>query len=246
MTILSLDWDYYVAATMSERISMFPDGGTENLEKELEVLIWMSCYADSIANKKYRNPNAKLLADIQVDEKSISDTLSVLSAYRKSDTDLIVRASHKDIVEVVPETSDVTVINVDFHHDCYNFGNVDYDSGNWGALLLKQKKIKSLHWVKREDSDTENIKTNIQIHIGLNNIRRLLETGIDVIFLCMSPVWTPPHLDADFVVFANQISSITGNDANLDIQERRTEDIQNSAGQLAKAMESYFRKSVLQ
>jgi hypothetical protein len=46
-----------------------------------------------------------------------------------------VSESHKDIYNFVKELGNVTeIVNIDFHHDFYNFGT-EVNYGNWGNKL---------------------------------------------------------------------------------------------------------------
>ena len=41
---LSIDWDFFVDATMTQRLVMFPDGGNESLGTTFSNYIWDTLY----------------------------------------------------------------------------------------------------------------------------------------------------------------------------------------------------------
>jgi hypothetical protein len=117
--------------------------------------------------------------------------------------------SHKYLVDVLTHRNwgEVEIVNIDFHHDLFQYID-NLHCGNWASYLISKGKLKSLHWVHCKDSmmgyrwdrtwdcKVENFK-------GLN----YLQGEFDAIFICRSEMWSPPHLDARFNSMCNFILS---------------------------------------
>ena len=218
MNILSLDWDYFIDATDTERFMMFPDGGNENRNNKLAEFLWTSRYSDYIAQKTF-NSKVKLLTDFNAEEKLMDDVVVFVKKWRKPDTAITVALRHMDIDKhMTGIASPVSVINVDFHHDCYiHSRSRDYNSSNWAAIFLAGNVIDNYCWVRKEDSDDvfSIIKgegeppildgKNITVSTDILKVEFVDGKGIDKIFLCLSPPWSPPHLDSHFKSFISQL-----------------------------------------
>ena len=215
-TILSVDWDYFLAATTGERITMFPDGGNENLIIPLQNYVWLTQYATSII--KAEKFGSKIMTDIKADNSELDNLYDLIKKHKKKNTKMSVYESHKNIADIFKIDEFICdnhdVINIDYHHDCFNTSDdSNVNCGNWGKLLLEQGKIKNLYWVKREDSDDDNIAFIKKIYCGIqelfnDNDSHIFEDGIDHIFICRSAVWTPPHLDDKFIQMVLKIKHL--------------------------------------
>lgn len=241
MNILSLDWDYFIDATFKERYSMFPDGGNEMISGSMSDIIWQLRYADSMNFKKYNNKNLKLLQDIKVDEHAVDGILSVICKRKKPDTKLTVAIHHMEITELITSIDKpVNVYNADFHHDLYSFGD-ELDSGSWARLLLESGNIDSYHWLKRKDSDKpENTETDFKTYISANSFDKSISGKLDHIFICLSPVWTPPHLDGAFKNLLVNIAYILDTEVSVMLPDRWNSKKKKEIEQLAGEMEKFI------
>ena len=99
--------------------------------------------------------------------------------------------------------------HIDFHHDRYSNNLNDYDCGNWALMLEKisSSEYSEIAWVSREDSDKRNLEFNnffvdrpIDNDISLSHdIKDYFgDNPPDIVFLCKSSIWSPPHLDNYF------------------------------------------------
>lgn len=188
MKILSIDWDYFINASKSDRIMYFPDGGNENLCEGIQNVIW-GC--------RYLNKNLKTFG---VSELEFIEKVLLENSKNSDIIKVCVRESHKDIYPFITSKrkslKDVEIYNIDFHHDAYDF-NEGVDCGNW-ALRCSELGAK-VFWLGRDDSDTG---------YGEGVLSRVSEDAImkqefTHIFLCRSSMWSPPHLDKYFIELIN-------------------------------------------
>ena len=190
--ILSIDWDYFINATHQQRYMLFPDGGNENLNKELQNFVWGIRYQDS-----------KELESIGILKNEYNDIHNILNRFSepphyttdKHKKEMLVTVSHKWAFNFIKERTkrheEFEVYNIDFHHDMYSVGG-EVDCGNWVNHLLKQRPRMKYFWIKREDSDDTDRRYNSC------SFESLKELDFDYVFLCRSDCWSPPHLDMYF------------------------------------------------
>jgi len=219
-TILSIDWDYFIDATLDQRMEYFPDGGNEELPDYLLFQIWVNRYASSlIHHNKY--PESYNLRNCSTDSDELNSLYGLLAecTFNKKGPGIIVAESHKAIAELIEDYDEpVNLINIDFHHDCFGVHKQDtsIDCGNWLQVLFQRGDIFRTTWVSRLDSQTSNCT-------GTIGIRRIIDTHIttiddirpchlDAIFVCRSGTWSPPHLDDNFIEMVLKLNQI----ANLD------------------------------
>jgi len=199
--ILSIDWDYFINATMDEKVDMFPDAGTERFSIDLSNFIWASRYSNAILHKK-RDSKNKLLTDFSVisDYQKLRKFLRNLS-FKNPYTPIIIAESHYVMYPLVHENfeeNDVEIVNVDFHHDLYK-STTEVNCGNWLSTLKEEGIVTKITWIKREDSDINDEydnKTDVFISDSFDSI---LYEDYDIIFICRSNAWSPPHIDKKFI-----------------------------------------------
>jgi len=227
---------------------MFPDSQTENIERGLQLFIWMSLYADSdIGNELFGKPD---LRKIQVLNNELNELYSLVDEYKKEDTKLSIHESHKDIAEICHDISmtnkNINVYNIDFHDDCYDSGHSEINCGNWAKLLINRNIINSVSWVKRSDSQCENSEIIGQVYGSIHDLyyNPTIKEGIDYIFICRSGMWTPPHLDDEFVKLVYTIAGFLDVDEPAGVRNinyRWTSKMQNEIINLAN-QQRIFRK----
>lgn len=198
--ILSIDWDYFINATATQRSMLFPDGGNESLTYELQDFIW---------NRHYTNPE---LEDIGILKKEYELINKMLRKFvdkclhnKKVDSpaEVLCTVSHRWIYDFITlrtnRDEEFEVYNVDFHHDmyCYKTEGQEVNCGNWVNCLLERRPNMQYHWVKREDSDDEVIG-GYKVDCPINTLEDIKDLDFDYVFLCRSDCWSPPHLDNYF------------------------------------------------
>ena len=199
--ILSLDWDYFIKATSTQRLMLFPDGGNENISYELQDFIWNSRYSGS--------PEIRSIGILKDDYETIHKMLSWFThKYQYSEVSnthkkMLVTVSHKWIYDFIIQRTKCKehfeVYNVDFHHDMYNFRTHDEEvnCGNWVNCLMEKRPNMQYFWVKREDSDIRVIGGD-PAPCDIKSIRDIERLEFDYVFICRSDCWSPPHLDNYF------------------------------------------------
>ena len=117
--------------------------------------------------------------------------------------------SHKDIQylfkEIKPD-EDLEIINIDFHHDMYITGGDELDCGNWLRFLVDLKPDAKITWVRREDSDIESLSGSFPYY-HTTDIKEV-QGEFDLVFLCFSSPWTPPHLYTDFLIMCSKLINL--------------------------------------
>ena len=192
LKVLSIDWDYFIDCSAYDRADLFPDGGNENLPAEISNMIWGS---------RYLNENLKKIGYLEDDAKYIC---CVLDSQIDKHCEMVVVDSHKYLYNKIVEFmksgdyENLDITNIDFHHDLYEF-NDNVDCGNWFRYIIDKygNKGNSYRWIKRNDSDDvpKKYKGIVKESIGM---KEDLDNDYDIIFICRSGMWSPPHLDKQF------------------------------------------------
>lgn len=110
--------------------------------------------------------------------------------------------SHKSIypiVDRISKTKNIEIVNIDFHHDYYHhyIKGEEYNCGNWLRVIKDERPNTKIKWVRREDSQTVSLDGEFP-YSHTTDIESVLKDSYDIIFLCFSPEWTPPHLEKEY------------------------------------------------
>lgn len=190
MRVLSIDWDYFMDASYSERMMLFPDGGNEELPEVVQSIIWGGRYGDP------------RLAKIGVVKSAVAKTKEIIKRGETGDTFYMIVDSHKHIYDFVcriagENSENIEVYNIDFHHDLYGkITDEKLNCGNWIYQLMKRfRGLIEFKWIARKDSEEmkfPRFKTVVEDLSVLNGMK------FEIIFICRSGMWSPPHLDGEF------------------------------------------------
>ena len=193
MRILSIDFDYFVDTDLETRSFYFPDGN-DNLPHELNLFIWNNCYSfkeelRSIGVIKDYDYMCELLKNLKPRKTLIAD-------------------SHREIEKFfddVRSSDKVELVHIDFHHDMFVTGGDKLDCGNWLRFFADIKPDAKITWVKREDSSRESMFGEFPY----NETTDITEVkgDFDLVFLCLSTPWTPPHLYDKFKEMCKALNS---------------------------------------
>lgn len=210
--ILSIDFDYFQDTTRETVLKCYPDG--IDLPTEITCVIWMNSYCKS-------SPSYDLIRQVKANDILLS-TAKIALNKQKYDTPVIIRQSHLEIWDEIRKRysfgTEMYVAHVDFHDDFGNEGTREtiVDCGNWLYHVVKKYKAR-LRWYTRNASfDCYGIKYNEVPAIRESLLPLLLEDEFDMIFLCRSDPWTPPHLDDSFDELVNLCKE---NFRNVDIED---------------------------
>ena len=192
MRILSIDFDYFIDTDMETRLMYFPDGN-DNLSEQLNKFIWDNCYR---CKEDLRN------IGVIKDFDTMCSFLRTLTPRR-----VLVADSHREIEKFFSEVKpdeELELINVDFHHDMFVTGGNNLDCGNWLRFLVDLKPDAKITWVQREDSDTDSFFGEFPYH-HTTDISEI-QGEFDLVFICFSSPWTPPHLYEKFLEMVSCIN----------------------------------------
>lgn len=219
--VLSIDFDYFVDALRAEKYE-FPDPN-ENLSMSLNTHLWSTHYANWRFNvKRYGKECNRLLTDIPVNS-AYNPVMSYLKEiFNGNQIKTVIANSHATIfpyLEIaVTNAHAIKLCNLDDHSDFYGIGE-ELNCGNWGNLLYELIKKQNLvnfseiTWVGHSDSICssserevyETYRDFLKIECTEQSsmqeyLKSYFEESVpDLVFLCRSSCWTPPHLDYKFL-----------------------------------------------
>ena len=247
LRVLSIDWDFLFNASLEQRMLKFPDCCNEKYPSYLQDIIWSSRYAES-----------KEIEDIAVDARAMSILKEYISNNCTKDTFCTVWDSHKnlydEIISRVKGKGSLEVVNVDFHHDMYDSQTSEIDCGNWVTFLYEEKernkheRYHAIHpndryyWVAREDSD---VSAEYKEYLTMISIDELPDIGqFDLLFICRSSMWSPPHLDIAFDEFCKWVNdNVTRTEINI-TQSRYTASFKKAVDSHCKQIDEIRNKAV--
>lgn len=192
--ILSIDWDYFMVKT-KKQVMYSPDGGNENLPDSILDFIWLNCYTSS--------PELLEIKTNITAMRALGRTLKLNKNYSK----FMVAKSHAAIYPFICENIDdpfepITIVNIDEHHDFYDHID-ELNCGNWAWHVLDNFNLKKYIWYHTDHISTVGKPPKepcIEI-IRDDNLRGIQDCFYDMIFICKSLPWSPPHLDKNFERF---------------------------------------------
>lgn len=188
LKILSIDFDYFIDVTTEERDRLFPQGAAEIPKKELKK-IW-----DKLIEGNPEIEEIGVIEEIQTLNRYLTENIKQAT--------IRVAKSHKDIskiIENIPRKVNIDIVNIDYHHDYFHYftDGDEYNCGNWLRRLKEDRPNTKIRWVRREDSEMNSLEGRFPYE-SMTDINKILHEEYDVIFLCFSPEWTPPHLEKEF------------------------------------------------
>lgn len=186
--ILSIDFDYFIDTDIKTRNTMFPDGADEMPSRELEDK-WIETYV--------RYPHTRDIGVIP----QFDAVLDLLKEERfKLGKNVTVYPSHKDlyptILNAFPKDTHLEIYNIDFHHDMYHLGGDQYNCSNWARRILEEYPNATYKWFRRVDSERMTLFGEVDCYHSpfMPTELKQIQEDIDLVFICLSPEWTPPHL----------------------------------------------------
>ena len=195
LRVLSVDFDYFINADISFKIKYFPDG-LELVNETVDRIVWANHYA-------FAKRVGEDFLSIGVDMESLEYVRDIILGQHNST--IVIADSHEHIYDFVKDSYcdgnsiNIEVYNIDFHHDVYNYESVIDDEnvncGNWLRALIDNDIISSAYWLCRNDSD----KRGNDGYCAIITLEELPRENFDLVFICKSSSWTPPHLDEFFV-----------------------------------------------
>ena len=198
LNVLSIDYDYFMKLKDDDIsvISEFPDG--------TEAFIGLSDYiwSSRLANRK----SAEAINTVTCNTDELFNVWKFVMKQRKT-VPVLITNSHVHIYEFIKShlngRNSIRVANLDFHHDAYDKTS-ELNCGNWVNFLDREFNLE-YDWIT-SDCGWEAAGEKPEILNGRPRFRNIAEFikanpkfKPDIIFICRSDVWVPPHLDSEFV-----------------------------------------------
>lgn len=262
--VLSIDFDYFVDVTKAEIYDMFPDPN-ENIGLSLNSYLWANHYAERKA-LLHRSDHAgeRSLESVSVSYEEFKQVKKYLKSLKRgSGVKIIVTDSHSHIFPALQDLSrPIKLANLDDHSDFYGIGS-KLNCGNWGNLLYDNIARELLtdsevNWVCRPDSISLIEENELyETYAGFLSISHVKPIEVaahidnffdgevpDMIFLCRSSCWVPPHLDYKFLELVNILQGLNSPQYSMEAQvsvPRYTSKFKKQVNQHYNLIKDYIR-----
>lgn len=189
IAILSIDFDYFIAANAQERDEYFLRGG-ESIPREELPALWAEKYAGYP----------------QISAVDVIPEFSAFRAFLRSlnldAAKVFLSETHRSIKQVIdrlPRGEPLRIVNVDFHHDYYHYyTGEDYcNCGNWLRRVVEERPATSVKWIRREDSQLATLEGDFPFE-HTTDLFSVCRERFSCVFMCRSPEWSPPHLSSRY------------------------------------------------
>jgi hypothetical protein len=196
--ILSIDWDFFLNCPIELRMKFEQE--VEDNEQWGKIYKKFKCLKNSTNIKKLDYDFiVKFINNQNCPEIYMSNDHGILY-------DLIDR-KFNNYVDDEEENVELNITNIDFHHDCYTsiLGNTPLNCASWLSCLYEENNfnINSL-WIGHNNS--YDFWEASYIDKYSTNIKNIKNSSYDIIFICKSKEYMPPHLDIDFIKMINKIN----------------------------------------
>jgi len=197
--ILSIDWDFFLNCPIELRMKFEQE--TEDNE------LWGNIY------KKFKC----LKYNTNINELDYDFIIRFIN--KQNCSDIYISNDHRIICDLIDEkfnnylddddeekNIELNITNVDFHHDCYVsiLGNTPLNCASWLSCLYEENNfnINSL-WIAHDNS--YDFWDASYIDEYSTDIKDIENISYDMIFICKSKEYMPPHLDLNFIQMINNI-----------------------------------------
>ena len=237
LNILSLDFDYFLKFENDDTsvLSKFPDGTEAFLQ--FNDAVW----ATHLAYKEVEDK----IKTVKCNEYELAKVSVFLNAC-KADIPVMIANSHVNIYDFILSHAktgqELRILNLDFHHDAYNTSQ-ELNCGNW-VLKLKERTANPVlyQWITSDNgwkTSEGTIPRFVQEAYRFKSFVEYLSWNKDykpdLIFLCRSDVWVPPHLDGYF----DKLMRFAASHFDNVIGEQRITKPRDLSEEIAKLREAY-------
>lgn len=190
LRVLSIDFDFFQDVDKDTLCECYPDG--IDLSTDLSCIVWASRYANDLDER---------LKQVSINKHLLDDLYDILY-FQSPNVPVLVCQSHVNIYYFIEELmkedieQKLYIVNIDMHHDCFN-DNPEVDCGNWISHIHNNYPNVILSWIAREVS-LEAYKLSAKELPVETILDKIKDAEFDVIFICRSDAWLPPHLDKNF------------------------------------------------
>lgn len=200
LKVLSIDFDYF-QNVLKETVQLcYPDG--IDLPTELSTIVWSGYYANPKTNK--------LLNDVTCNIDELNILKHILKNNCLSTAPIVVANSHVHIYEFIHQqmqsfnAETCSIVNIDMHHDLFN-DNPKIDCGNWLSHISDEIENCHISWIANKISKDTYGLNDIPDDLIKTSLNEIINCKFDIVFLCRSDNWLPPHLDTYFTELVNFI-----------------------------------------
>ncbi len=226
LNVLSIDWDYFVDANGQYRFEHFPDIPNEKYPQSLQDAIWISRYAEDDSLFKV---GVKPAVYALVKRLNYIPYICVCDSHKYAYTFGIQRLRETG-------NTQFNFLNIDFHSDCRKDTEA-LDCGNWYSLLMNEYKGK-WNWIGWPDSYKvgKPRKLNFTAAFDLSKIDKV---AWDMLFICRSNMWSPPHLDDEFTKIFKPLIANKDGQIQKGIWDSRYDRLRNDIERLKVALNDW-------
>lgn len=228
--ILSIDFDYFQDVTMHTVKNFYPDG--VDLPSEVTAVVWSKVYSK-------HHPGYQEIQDVSVNQELLKQAKSIMLMQR--DIPVVMAQSHIHIWNEIEDRcvrgQDLFLTHIDFHDDLTN-GNEEHgivDCGNWIWFATRFYHTKMIWYTRTTSMQCYGIDPH-ELPVFVDDLTSIMamRQQYDLIFICRSDPWTPPHLDEEF---DKLVDFCECNFTNVYVQNtvrqpRSMEDVLNAAQQI--------------
>lgn len=204
--VLSIDFDVFANLPDETYLSLYPDG--IDVSTELSTIIWADRYANP-----YTKPDIR---HITCNQKELQATIAMIQHGCQPDTPILMVNSHRHIYDWIFQHFDenkydsIALTHLDMHHDCFN-ENPNLDCGNWIEHVKNRVPKTMVQWVANPITKSMYGLDTPEFDNVLTTVTDLKPRHFDLVFICRSDPWLPPHLDHDFEAMKNELLFIFDN-----------------------------------
>lgn len=195
LNVLSIDFDYFQKTTKHTIHTCYPDG--IDLPTELSTIVWATYYEnpkiyEHLKHVTILNDELQLLRQILTSDDNTQKTAPVM-----------ITNSHVHIYDFIHKctntfhSENINIVNIDMHHDMFN-DNTELNCGNWLSHIAQDFKRHNISWICNPLSLECYGFTKDEIPKVNTSLKAITDCKFDIIFLCRSDNWFPPHLDSEF------------------------------------------------
>lgn len=209
LRVLSIDMDFFQQVDYSTLIECYPDG--HDYSSYLSTLVW---------SMHYINPYERPRLDKVTCPEDLLDALKLVLKKQHKNIPIYVSTSHLHIYNFIHDQfaknkpDYLEIVNIDMHHDMFTDCLDTINCGNWAHHIIEELPTK-FTWISNEVSDEAmdySIVPDLEdVDIVKSDFQCIEDSKFDVIFLCRSDAWYPPHLDNKFSGLVSFMQSIFHN-----------------------------------
>lgn len=216
LRVLSLDFDYFQKVDLRTLRICYPDGIDRTTYSSNKV--WKKIYQDP--------SKAELIKKVEINDPALQKVKEIIKRNfierekyeTKRRANAMVTQSHVaayDFIQTyyIPEIHNgIELYNIDMHPDIIN-DNPKLDCGNWIKHLILSNRTETrnvkLKWIYNPVSAIAYKFGHEFDEFATDDLRILDNKFFNLIFLCRSDNWIPPHLDNKFIELAQVIKEST-------------------------------------